>query len=302
MTVGLRWEQDGQDWPNRDSSRFVRAAGLCWHVQEKGHVQEMGTGAKILLLHGTGAATHSWAGLLPLLAQHSHVLACDLPGHGFTGMPLAEQMSLPAIARRLAVLLDKLGFAPDLVVGHSAGAAIASRMILDGTIRPRALFSLNGALMPLPGRNSQVFPAAARLLARTRVVPWIFSLHAANRDLVERLLGNTGSKLDTEQLRFYRRLLLNPGHVSAALQMMAHWDLRALADDLPRLAVLTVLVAGSADGMIPPADAERLHAILPQSRLVTLEGLGHLAHEEQPAAVAALIGTFVSDLRGSQAA
>ena len=295
MIGRLQWEQDGRDWPNRETSRFVRASGLRWHVQEAGD------GQRILLLHGTGAATHSWRGLLGLLARHNHVLAPDLPGHGFTEMPLAERMSLPAMASLLGGLLARIGFAPDLVVGHSAGAAIAARMILDRAIRPRALFSLNGALMPLAGRSSLLFPLAARMLARTRAVPWIFSLHAANRDLVERLLGNTGSRLQPSDLLLYRRLLLNPGHVSAALQMMAHWDLKSLADDLPRLDLPVVLVVGSADGMIPPGDAERLRAILPRSQVVTLDRLGHLAHEERPEAIAALIAG-AADLQAPQAA
>ena len=120
-------------------------------------------------------------------------------------------------------------------------------------------------------------------------MPWIFSLHAANRDLVARLLGNTGSRLAAEDLRSYRRLLLNPGHVSAALQMMAHWDLQGLSAELPGLSLPLTLVVGSGDRMIPPADADRVRAIVPQARVVRLEGLGHLAHEEQPAAVAALV-------------
>ncbi len=296
MIGRLRWDIEGADWPNRQASRFVRAAGLLWHVQEAG------AGPNILLLHGTGAATHSWRGLLPLLAQSHHVLAPDLPGHGFTAMPLATRMSLPGMARLVGDLLQRIGFQPDLVVGHSAGAAIAARMILDGRIQPHGLLSLNGALMPLPGPSSQLFPVAARLLASTRVVPWIFSLHAANRDLVTRLLGNTGSRLEEADLRLYRRLLLNPGHVSAALQMMAHWDLESLWADLPSLRLPVTLVVGSADGMIPPADAERLSAILPQARVRVLERLGHLAHEEQPARIASLIETFATDLWAPQAA
>ena len=295
MIGRLDWDRDGADWPNRQASRFVRAAGLRWHVQEAGR------GPNILLLHGTGAATHSWRALLGLLATHGRVLAPDLPGHGFTDMPQPGRMSLPAMAHLLGGMLERLEFAPDVVVGHSAGAAIAARMCLDGLIRPRALFSLNGALMPIAGHASLVFPAAARLLARTAVVPWIFSLHASNRDLVSRMLGNTGSHLADADLVHYRRLLRNPGHVSAALQMMAHWDLAALAADLPRLDVPVTLVVGSADRMIPPGDAEKLRAILPHARTVTLDGLGHLAHEEQPATVAAVIAAFLADLRAPQA-
>lgn len=74
------WERDGADWPNRAASRFVTASGLTWHVQAMGAPEA----PVLLLLHGTGAATHSWAGLAPLLAARFRVIAPDLPGHGFT--------------------------------------------------------------------------------------------------------------------------------------------------------------------------------------------------------------------------
>ena len=81
VTQRLNWERDGRDWPNRASSRFVDAGGLRWHVQV------MGEGPVVLLIHGTGASTHSFRALAPLLAPHFTVVVPDLPGHGFTDAP-----------------------------------------------------------------------------------------------------------------------------------------------------------------------------------------------------------------------
>jgi magnesium chelatase accessory protein len=120
------WNTDGRTWPNRAASRFVVADGLRWHVQV------MGSGPPILLIHGTGAATHSWRDLAPLLARDFTVIAPDLPGHGFTETPDAEGLSLAGMARGLGALLDALGVEPVLAVGHSAGAAIAMQMGLGG--------------------------------------------------------------------------------------------------------------------------------------------------------------------------
>ena len=71
--------------------------------------------------------------------------------------------------------------------------------------------------------------------------------------------------------------------------MMANWDLRPLEHDLPRLAPPLTLVVGSGDRTIPPAEAKRIQAILPSATVAVLPGLGHLAHEEKPDAVAAII-------------
>ena len=62
MTPGLDWDRDGAGWPNRSSSRFVVSGAMRWHVQI------MGQGPVMLLIHGTGASTHSWRRLAPLLA------------------------------------------------------------------------------------------------------------------------------------------------------------------------------------------------------------------------------------------
>ena len=86
------WAVDGADWPNREASRFVAAGGYRWHVQH------MGQGPVCLLLHGTGAATHSWRDVMPALATRFTVISCDLPGHGFTHANFGQRVTLPAMA------------------------------------------------------------------------------------------------------------------------------------------------------------------------------------------------------------
>ena len=284
----LDWERDGPGWPHRDTSRFVNAAGLRWHVQEMGP----GDGSRApwaLLIHGTGSATPSWRGLMPLLAERFNVLAVDLPGHGFTTAAPARQMSLPGMSQALGALLAELRVSPQIVVGHSAGAAIGARMCLDGHIAPVALVSVNGAWWPLPGLAGVLFPPVAKLMAAVPFVPHLFSRRAADSAAVLRLIDGTGSRLDATGAALYGRLLRSPGHAAGALAMMAHWDLRPLARDLPRLQPQLTLVVGANDIAVPPAQARAVQALLPQASLLTLAGLGHLAHEERPEAVATMV-------------
>ncbi|MGU3360117.1 alpha/beta fold hydrolase BchO [Methylobacterium sp. M6A4_1b] len=278
-----QWERDGADWPNRAASRFVRASDLTWHVQEFGAPEA----PVVLLLHGTGAATHSWAGLAPLLAEHFRVVAPDLPGHGFTDPLPAGRLSLPGMAAAISDLLRTLEIAPDLVVGHSAGAAILVRLCLDG-LKPRLLVALNGALTPFPGLASVLFPGLARMLFLNPVTPRIFAW-TADRPAVERLIRGTGSRLDARGLDLYRRLFRRPGHVAGALGMMANWNLAALDRDIGRLAVPTLLLVGGDDKAIAPETAFALKDRLPDARVRLIRNLGHLAHEEAPDRIAAEI-------------
>lgn len=277
------WRIEGRDWPNREASRFVETPDLTWHVQV------MGRGPVALLLHGTGAATHSWRGLAPLIARHFTVVAPDLPGHGFSTMPRRHLLSLPGMAGAVARLCAALGVAPDIIIGHSAGAAVGARLCLDGLATPSRLIALNGALLPLSGVAGQVFSPLAKLLAGVPFVPWMAAWMAADKAAVQRLLNDTGSTLDPQGLDYYARLFRRPGHVAGTLGMMAAWDLPALARDLPRLSPAPLLVVGERDRTIPPHAADRLAALIPGASVVRLHGLGHLAHEEAPQQVAQLI-------------
>ena len=277
------WSRDGRDWPNRDASRFITAGGLRWHVQV------MGRGPVLLLLHGTAAATHSWRDLMPLLAQHVTVVAPDLPGHGFTTMPAPHRLTLAGMARAVTALTEALDIRPDVVVGHSAGAAILLRMVLDGAIAPRVVIGLNAALMPLGEEHAAFFTRTARLLVGLPFVPRLFAWQASRQSVAERLLRDTGSSIDARGIEFYARLFRHSSHIGAALRMMANWDLKPLLRDLPGLAVPLTLMVGDNDRAIPPSQARRVQRLLPAARIVTLPGLGHLAHEEFPALVAETI-------------
>ncbi|MCU0976377.1 MAG: alpha/beta fold hydrolase [Steroidobacteraceae bacterium] len=279
----LDWERDGADWPNRRSSRFVEAGGLTWHVQV------MGRGPPLLLVHGTGASTHSFRDLAPALAARFTVVAPDLPGHAFTSPLPPGSVSFDGMASALGELVQALGLNPQVAVGHSAGAALLARLALDGVIAPRLLVALNGAILPLPGVAGLVFAPMARALAVNGLAARLFAWRAADRRAVERLVGSTGSKIDERGVELYARLVRNPAHVAGVLGMMANWDLGALRDALPRVPCRLLLVVGSEDGTVSPREAERVRAILPDARIVRLEGLGHLAHEERPDEVARLI-------------
>jgi len=278
--------REGKDWPNREVSRFVRAGGLRWHVQVAGK------GPVFLLVHGTGAATHSWRDVLPLLAADFCVVAMDLPGHGFTDQPDDAGMSLPGMARGVAALLGALDLRPAYCAGHSAGAAVLAQMCLDGLIEPKAMVSLNGALLPFKHAVSPLIAPLAKIFAKSPLVPFLFSMHAADPRVVERLLKGMGSVIDARGAGFYARLAAKSGHAGAALAMMANWDLASLQARLGKLDLPVLLVAGENDRSIPPADADRLAAVLPRGRVLKMAGLGHLAHEERPAETVAVMREF----------
>jgi magnesium chelatase accessory protein len=283
----LAFARDGADWPNCEASLFVETDGFNWHVQR------MGKGPELLLLHGTGASTHSFEALEPLLARRFEVVALDLPGHGFTAARKAPDLSLPGMARSVGALLTALDFRPAVVVGHSAGAAILARLCLDLRIAPKLFVSLNGAFLPFGGANRFLFPSMARLLFLNPIAPRLFAW-SANDASVANLLRGTGSKIGRRGVELYARLLANPDHVAGALGMMANWDLTDLRRDLPDLEPDVLLIVGQNDKAIPPRAASVVAAEIPGAFIESIPHVGHLAHEEEPERVFELILKYSS--------
>lgn len=284
MTRKPDWAVEGRDWPNRDASRFVEAGGLLWHVQT------MGAGPVLVLLHGTGAATHSWRKLAPLLAERFTVIAPDLPGHGFTATPNdRSEFALPAIARSVRSLLLELQATPHVLVGHSAGAAIAVRMALDGLEAPSGIFGINAALLPFPGPIGPLAPLMARMLFYNPFSLGLFAYRASRPGAVAALMRSTGSSLDPAGVELYERLFRTPGHLEATIALMAHWDLSALRAALPDLRAPLTLIVGDNDRAVPPATAHAVQRLVKHAKVVTAKRVGHLAHEEHPEAITELI-------------
>ena len=280
------WAIDGKDWPNREASSFVRVGGYEWHVQQ------MGDGPLCLLIHGTGAATHSWRGVMPLLAKHYTVVAVDLPGHGFTKIGLGGKVTLEGMAASVAALLDHFDLTPDLIVGHSAGVAIAAQLLLDRKWQI-PLIGFTPALMPFPGLAAKIFPSLAKMLFTNPFVAIIFSRMAQAPGQTAKFLARaTGSKIDAAGANSYTRLFSKSGHCDGAIRMMANWRLEALGAKLGNLTSPVLLVSAAKDAAIPKTAVVQAAALIPECEAQEMPALGHLAHEEEPAQAVKIITEF----------
>ena len=273
----MDWESQGRDWPNAAHSRFVHAAGVRWHVQQAGT-----QGPRVLLLHGTGASSHTWRDMFLPLADHAQVLAIDLPGHGFSSLAAGDGMSLPGMAKGIGELLHHLDWPVQAFIGHSAGAAIAAQMVLDQGLQAQVLIGINPAWLPLPGLAGLLFPPAAKLLAVTSLVPQWFARQASSPGMLDKLLQSTGSTLDERGKHLYAQLVASPAHAQGALKMMAAWDLSRGADKLQQLHCPVRMLVGDKDSTVPPSQARQALGLLSDAELDIRSGYGHLVHEETP--------------------
>ena len=275
---GMPWAAHRAVWPHAQHSRFVTAGGIQWHVQS------WGQGPCMLLLHGTGSGSFSWRDLLPSLSQHFTVVAPDLPGHAFSSRGPEGALSLPGMSEGLRALMLQLDLTPTVIVGHSAGAAIAAHMVLQHSkMAQSTLIGLNPAWLPLPGVASWAFGPAAKLAAINPLSAWATAKIAAKHGYIAEWIARTGSTLDAQGENLYTRVLSDSGHVHGVLSMMAAWQLKPLSGRLHQIKTPVYMAIGSNDQTIPPSLADEVCQRLLQAQKTMQIGKGHLAHEEDPA-------------------
>jgi haloacetate dehalogenase len=152
-----------------ETSIFVR-----WH----------GSGPPILLLHGFPQTHLMWRGVAPLLARDFTIICADLRGYGRSGCPPSTPDHAPyskrAMARDMAIVMERLGFPRFSVAGHDRGGRVAYRLALDHPRRVERIAILD------------VVPTEAvwdRADARFALASWPWSLLAQPEPLPERLLA-----------------------------------------------------------------------------------------------------------------
>ncbi|MGL4406435.1 MAG: alpha/beta fold hydrolase BchO, partial [Notoacmeibacter sp.] len=271
------------NWPNRAHSRIVEAGGIAFHIQELGNPEK----PTLLLIHGTGASTHSFAPLMELLGTDFHCMAIDLPGHGFTPLPNGLVPTLPEMARVVLQLLSALHIKQVTGVGHSAGAAILIEMALRAPEGLFKIFAVNAALEPMPGHA--FLSPLAKVLFLNPLTPQLFAWRAQFAGMTKIMLKATGSNISQEAMRQYQVLLEDKHHVSGALAMMAAWELEPLQKKLENLKVPLTLIAASDDNFVPAKVSLVAATKTGNATSVLLASGGHLVHEVDAATIAQII-------------
>jgi magnesium chelatase accessory protein len=314
MTVNRNRHLIPEDWPNREFSQFIDAGSLSWHVQLHKMASQAGAQSAIspkdakepkepltlVLLHGTGASAHSWAGLIPTLQQFAHVVNLDLPGHGFTAGAAISSLTLPAMAKEIDALFLALKLHGKIVmVGHSAGAPLAIEWALQPRTQPLPftlahIIGLNPSLVPPPTLYTSLLGPMVAPIATSSSVTSLISSLAASTGLVNQLLDSTQSQVPAHQRKYYQYLFSQAAHVRGAMGFMAGADLPALLQRSSALTVPVTFLLGATDSWVKEVPLKAVIAqSFPKAHVVSWPG-GHLLHEEQPQEVAKFIQTALA--------
>jgi pimeloyl-ACP methyl ester carboxylesterase len=223
-----------------------------------------GTGTTYLLIHGIGVSSRYFERLVPELAQTGRVIAVDMPGFG--GLPKPDRrMTVEDFARSVAGTMDRLGLPPCVIVGHSMGTQVASNLAITRPDLVRAVALIGPVMDP---RSRGAVHAALRLGRDT-----LGESPRANRLVI-------GDYLRCG-IRWYLKVLPS---------MLAY----RTEDDLPEIAVPTLVARGENDPIAPESWTRSLAAAGPLSRAETIAGGRHLVMHARPRETAAALSALAA--------
>ncbi|KQT57146.1 alpha/beta hydrolase [Methylobacterium sp. Leaf456] len=272
------------------SNEVAVTGGMLTYLDDGPRQGAQGT---VVLLHGASANAYDpMEGVgRRLAAAGFRVVSFDRPGYGNSDRLADGEAATPAFqARAIGEAIDRLGLGPAILMGHSWSGALALRMALDRPEQAAGLVLLAPVAMPFPPTalpwwaGLALKPSVTWLLTRTVAVPLgmyylpgiaksVFRPEPPVEDYVEKSRA---------------LLILRPGAALANIQDLAGLP-AALAEQAPRygsLRVPTVIVSGVGDPVVvTEKQAEPLSRAVPEARLVTLPGAGHMITYTAPEAI-----------------
>ncbi|MDP9916671.1 2-hydroxymuconate-semialdehyde hydrolase [Variovorax boronicumulans] len=255
------------------------------------NVHDLGEGAPVLFIHGSGPGVSAWANwrlVLPVLAQTRRVIAPDMAGFGFTERVPGAAYTMDAWVQQALDLLDALDIERADVVGNSFGGALALALAIRAPHRVRRLVLMGSVGVPFaitPGLDAVwgYTPSFANMRR-------IMDVFAFDRTLVTDELA---------QLRY--EASMRPGFQETFGAMFPaprqRW-VDAMASPEAAIRALpheTLLIHGREDQVIPLATSLTLSQWIPRSQLHVFGRCGHWTQIEHSVRFARLVGDFLNE-------
>ena len=291
LSVWLAWTPDKTEQVLLQSYSRPGTARLMVQ-QQPVFVQDSGPrdAPAILLLHGFGASLQAWDDWAPALEKNLRVLRIDIPGFGLSGPAVNQDYSDAADVARVIAVMDQLGVQQVIVAGHSMGGRIAWNLAAAHPERVSKLVLLSPDGFPDPNAKSDKTYEVPALLG---LLPYSLPQWALRMGGVAPAFADD-SQLTPQMMQRYHDMMLAPGVRTALLERMRQTRNSDPVARLKSITVPTLLIWGEKDAFIPLSNAQDYLKAMPQARLVTLPGVGHVLHEEAPQASVQAVLDFLS--------
>jgi pimeloyl-ACP methyl ester carboxylesterase len=278
-------------------SDFIDVKGQTVHLRDEGprHDGSAGTPPPLLLIHGTSSSLHTWEGWAKALKGQRRVISFDLPGFGLTG-PFEGQYERDnyhgdLYARFVLDLLDALKLQQVVIAGNSLGGEVAWRTAVMAPQRVAGLVLVDAV-------GPRFTPLAVPLAFQLARVPVLGRLgeFALSKGLVAEGLHSVygdPARVTDAVIDRHHDLALREGNRRALGLRVRQMVNGEHEERINTIKTPTLLLWGSRDRLVPPSVGQDFASRIAGSRLVLLEGLGHVPQEEDPVRSVAPVKAFL---------
>ena len=236
----------------------------------------------VVMTNALPQSIRCWESVWDRLADRFDLLAVDLPGFGMSSGS-GSIMRPSAQAEWMVELLDANEIDRAFLIGPDIGVPVVLWLASSHPERVRGINVYDG-----PGTWPPDFDAGLRAATRSRLVRWLAVRPPMRKRLMAQnlrtatLAGYDHFTPSAEAAAEYRRLCYDPVKHRNAVDFLGSYgsELPTLEERLPSVTVPALITWGALDPFVLPSNAERLHALLPNSELTVFDDAGHFSHED----------------------
>ncbi len=248
--------------------------------------QEIGHGYPLLMINGFASTMDTWnPSVLDELAKTFRVIIFDNRGTGYSTAS-EEPFTIPLFAQDAVTLMDALGIARAHVLGLSMGASIAQELVLAHPERVDRLILVAGT-------------CGGERMIRMEQPVWdtLADKSGTGIDIANRMFSVLFPKpwlAENDPWQHCPDVHETTTEENAARQSEALFSWPGSFDRLPSVRAETLVMTGSEDIIIPPANSRVLAGRIPGARLVEITGAGHGLQYQFPRELSRMVLEFLT--------
>jgi pimeloyl-ACP methyl ester carboxylesterase len=280
---------------NPPAGQFLEVNGVRLHYVERG------SGAPLVLLHGTGSMIQDFesSDLIDLAAKSYRVIVFDRPGFGHSDRPRNIVWTPAAQAELINSALHRLGVSHAIVLGHSSGASVAVALALKNPNLVQGLVLASGYYYPTLRADVVAFSAPAVSLVSDVLSHTVSPLISRVMWplLMAKIFGPRSVPKKFEA--FPKEMAFRPSQIraSAAESALMIPDAFEFKEQYAQLKMPVIIIAGEKDRLIDTDEqSRRLHGEVAQSRFRPVPGNGHMVHQTATISVMSAIDEVSRDI------
>ena len=241
-----------------------------------------------IMLHGIARSAHSYDHIAPHFQRDYRVIAMDLRGHGDSDWHPAAAYLVEDYVKDLERLVEQLNLRGIVLTGSSTGGRVAqvyaglhpervARLIVED-VGPERPEDISKGFAQRVEREMKGWASEDELLSSLR----------QGRTRVPEEMQRNWIRYETKRLENGRVVWKYDPAVAKGFVPTELWDY------VRRITAPTIYVLGAESNIVPPSTQQRLEALVPHIKVVTVPDAGHYPHQETPRVFIAVVKAFLA--------